>query len=109
MTETRFALYAGRALGPSKISETVEIIKGSSWTTIMLGLFHIGWGANSSPDHPQSDAEFFSMTQVLSWAASHRRWRACFSISAHAGRRWLGFQRTYERRAPWHPDAGTAR
>jgi hypothetical protein len=69
MTETRFALYAGRALGPSKISETVEIIKGSSWTTIMLGLFHIGWGANSSPDHPQSDAEFFSMTQVLSWAA----------------------------------------
>ncbi len=59
MTDTRFALYAGRALGPSKITETVEIIKGSSWTTIMLGLFHIGWGANSSPGHPQSDAEFF--------------------------------------------------
>jgi hypothetical protein len=49
MTETRFALYAGRALGPSKISETVEIIKGSS--SIILGGKDVG---KLNPDFDRS-------------------------------------------------------
>ena len=66
MTENRFALYATNVMGPSEIAKTTEILKGSGCTTILLGLFHIGWAKNSPPDPPQTDAQiFFNSTSII--------------------------------------------
>jgi hypothetical protein len=55
----KLALYAKEALSPSNIAKTEAILKDSGFTTIMLGLFHIGLEEHSYPGHPQTDAEIF--------------------------------------------------
>ena len=42
MNTPNIALYAGGPLGPSEISQNLAATQKAGWTTIILGLFHIG-------------------------------------------------------------------
>ena len=42
MTAPNTAVYAGSPLGPSKIDQNLAATQGAGWTTIILGLYHIG-------------------------------------------------------------------
>jgi hypothetical protein len=53
MSASKIAVYAGDVLGPSNIAKNLNTAKQAGWTTIILGLFHIGYPPG------QDDAEIF--------------------------------------------------
>src|SRR5215469_6456308 len=60
MTAPSIAAYALDALGPANIATNLEATRAAGWTTILLGLFHIGY----PPD--QAEAEiFFNSTSII--------------------------------------------
>jgi hypothetical protein len=60
MTALQIAAYAAGALGPTVIAANLDATRRAGWTTIILGLFHIGY----PPD--QAEAEiFFNSTSII--------------------------------------------
>ena len=60
MTPPSIAAYVLDALGPANIATNLDAIRAAGWTTILLGLFHIGY----PPD--QAEAEiFFNSTSII--------------------------------------------
>jgi hypothetical protein len=60
MIALSIAAYALDALGPANIATNLEATRAAGWTTILLGLFHIGY----PPD--QAEAEiFFNSTSII--------------------------------------------
>ena len=50
MSDLNIAVYAGAALGESQIVTNLAATKQAGWTTVILGLFHIGY----PPDWPEA-------------------------------------------------------
>ena len=67
MTAPIIAAYALDALGPANIATNLEATK-AGWTTILLGLFHIGYPPGDPPNY-QTEAEIFSTRPASSKAA----------------------------------------
>jgi hypothetical protein len=64
MTAPIIAAYALDALGPANIATNLEATK-AGWTTILLGLFHIGYPPGDPPNY-QTEAEiFFNSTSII--------------------------------------------
>ena len=64
MTAPIIAAYALDALGPANIATNLEATK-AGWTTILLGLFHIGYPPGDPPNY-QTEAEiFFNSTSMI--------------------------------------------
>jgi hypothetical protein len=60
MSAPNIAAYAADALGPANITTNLDTIRGAGWTTIVLGLFHIGYPPK------QDEAEiFFNSTSIF--------------------------------------------
>ena len=60
MSDLNIAVYAGGALGESKIVQNLADTKQAGWRTVILGLFHIGY----PPDWPEAKI-FFNDTGVV--------------------------------------------
>jgi len=60
MSDLNIAVYAGAALGESQIVTNLAATKQAGWTTVILGLFHIGY----PPDWPEAKI-FFNDTGVV--------------------------------------------
>ena len=60
MNKPNIALYAGDSLGESQIANNLAATRQVGWTTVVLGLFHIGY----PPDWPEAKI-FFNDTGVI--------------------------------------------
>ena len=60
MNKPNIALYAGDSLGESQIVNNLAATRQVGWTTVILGLFHIGY----PPDWPEAKI-FFNDTGVI--------------------------------------------
>ena len=54
MNKPNIALYAGNSLGKSQIVNNLAATRQVGWTTVILGLFHIGY----PPDWPEAEIFF---------------------------------------------------
>jgi hypothetical protein len=60
MTALQIAAYAAGALGPTDIAANLDATRRAGWTTIILGLFHIGY----PPDQVEAEI-FFNSTSII--------------------------------------------
>lgn len=60
MSVPNIAMYAGNTLGPSKIAQNRKPARQAGWTTIILGLFHIGY----PPRYAEAEI-FFNDTSII--------------------------------------------
>ena len=76
MTELNIAAYALDALGPSKIETNLDAVRQGGWTTILLGLFHIGY----PPDQAEGEI-FFNSTSIIKGGRDAGKFSAAFDRS----------------------------
>ena len=60
MSVPNIAMYAVNTLGPSKIAQNRKAARQAGWTTIILGLFHIGY----PPRYAEAEI-FFNDTSII--------------------------------------------
>jgi hypothetical protein len=64
MNASRVAVYAGGPLGPGEIQKNLPAVRSAGWTTVILGLFHVG--RNEIPGQTDGDIIFNDLATVMS-------------------------------------------
>ena len=66
MSSPNVAVYAGGPLGPGQIQKNLAAVRAAGWTTIILGLFHVG--RDELPGQTDGDIIFNDLPTVMSGA-----------------------------------------
>jgi hypothetical protein len=76
MAELNIAAYALDVLGSSNIETNLDAVRQGGWTTILLGLFHIGY-----PPHQTEGEIFFNSTSIIKGGSDAGKFSAAFDPS----------------------------